>query len=73
MAARFQQLLSKGAGSKISLPALPGVPSFIANNSTFRAFYAQARNLAAQAEGAALWIVPGGVFAIWLVNLVAFL
>jgi|LauGreDrversion2_2_1035103.scaffolds.fasta_scaffold1176059_1 hypothetical protein len=61
MAARFQQLL----GGKAKFPAAPGVPSFIANNNTLRAFYAQARNVAAQAEGAALWAVPGGIFAVW--------
>ena len=45
----------------------PGVPSFLATNSTILAFAAQARNLASQAQPALLWAVPGAVFAGWMV------
>lgn len=49
-----------------SRPSL-GLPGFISANNTFKAFEAQIRNISSQAQGAALWIVPAGLFASWMV------
>jgi hypothetical protein len=61
------QRMAKAFGSAGSRLSLPGVPSFLVNNSTFKAFYAQVQNVAAQAGPAAGWAVPGGIFAVWFV------